>query len=456
MNDSNVTNRTIFGRDNIDILEGINSDCIDLIYLDPPFNKKRVFTAPIGSSAEGARFKDIFRQEDLKDEWVQTIKEEHFSIYELLNAVKNIEGRTSYNYCYLAYMAIRLMGCHRILKNTGSIYLHCDPTMSHYLKIVMDTLFGYTNFRNEIVWAYRKWTNVTRDFQKNHDIILRYSKTNTFTFNELYNEDTPQSKKHLKGWDTNKIKGISQLIVYNVSKAQHKIDNGNYDRIVYKDQQRGVFMQDWWEISILNSQSKERVGYPTQKPLALLERIIKASSNKGDIVLDPFCGCATTCVAAEELHRRWIGIDVSVKSYELVKQRLAKEVENADTLFYENLVHYTQNPPKRTDKDNTSAEKKHVYIMSHPNYSGEYKVGIAGNVKSRLNAYQTSDPNRSYKLEYSLHTEHYREIEGCIHDKFENKHEWTRAKLNDIITAIESYRPRVHICTCSLLTQLLY
>ncbi len=142
----NIANRTIFCKDNIDILQGIDSESIDLIYLDPPFNKKKTFTAPIGSSAEGAAFKDIFKQEDVKSEWLQTIQEDKDNIFNLLEAVKNIEGKTSYNFCYLAYMAIRLIECHRVLKETGSLYLHCDSTMSHYLKLLLDCIFGEKEF----------------------------------------------------------------------------------------------------------------------------------------------------------------------------------------------------------------------------------------------------------------------------------------------------------------------
>ncbi len=140
--DVNVKNRQIFCHDNLGVLQGINASCIDLIYLDPPFNKKKVFTAPIGSSAEGASFRDIFRAEDIKKEWLLEIKEGHEKIYSFLDGIKIIEGGTSYNFCYLAYMAIRLIECHRILKDTGSLYLHCDPTMSHYLKILLDCVFG--------------------------------------------------------------------------------------------------------------------------------------------------------------------------------------------------------------------------------------------------------------------------------------------------------------------------
>ena len=144
MSQANLNNRTIFCRDNIDVLQGINSNSIDLIYLDPPFNKNKVFTAPIGSSAEGASFKDTFREEDIKDEWVQSIKEDHIELHHFLNGIKAISSNKYYlyNYCYLSYMAIRLIEMRRVLKDTGSIYLHCDPTMSHYLKLLMDIIFG--------------------------------------------------------------------------------------------------------------------------------------------------------------------------------------------------------------------------------------------------------------------------------------------------------------------------
>ena len=148
----NILNRTIFCHDNIDVLSGINTECIDLIYLDPPFNKKKIFSAPIGTTAEGASFKDIFTRQDVKEEWVQSIKEDYFSIHRLLEAVRDIEGRQSYNFCYLCYMAIRLIECHRILKDTGSLYLHCDPTMGHYLKLMLDCIFEEKNFRSEIIW----------------------------------------------------------------------------------------------------------------------------------------------------------------------------------------------------------------------------------------------------------------------------------------------------------------
>ena len=175
--------------------------------------------------------------------------------------------------------------------------------------------------------------------------------------------------------------------------------------------------------------------------MKLLERIIKASSNKRDVVLDPFCGCATTCIASEKLKRQWIGIDVSHKAYELVKIRLRKEVEDKKDLFDPDKdVKYSPDPPKRTDIGEDYRKKKYVYIISNPKYKGEYKVGIAKDWKSRLNSYQTSEPNREYKLEYKIHTHLFREIERYIHNKFESKHEWVQADLESIIKAIENYK----------------
>ena len=163
-------------------------------------------------------------------------------------------------------------------------------------------------------------------------------------------------------------------------------------------------------------------------------------------MLDPFCGCATTCVAAEKLKRQWIGIDISHKAYELVQTRLKDEVHEEGLVKGEdgNLpqIHFRTDSPKRSDKETDVRDKKYVYIISHPNYKGEYKVGIASNVKSRLNSYQTSDPDRQYKLEYSISTEHYRELEQYIHSTFDNKHEWIKTNKKDIITEMEEYKPK--------------
>ena len=439
--DSNIKNRTIFCRDNIDILQAINSNSIDLIYLDPPFNTKKKFTAPIGSSAEGASFLDIFTEKDIKEEWLQTIKEDHEKTYVLLNSTRNLEGRTSYNFCYLAYMAIRLIECQRVLKDTGSLYLHCDPTMSHYLKLLLDCIFGESNFRNEIIWHYpNRFSRLGNFFSFMNDTLFFYSKTDNYIFENLAAKPSDRTmKSYERGWDA----PADALLVYDEEKAHAKIIEYEQKnkRIKYVNPKQINMGNVWTDINIINSQAKERTGYPTQKPLALLERIIKASSNEGDIVLDPFCGCATTCVAAEQLNRQWVGIDISVKAYELVQKRLAKEVEWEGSLFQENLVSFKTDIPKRTDTGADGRIQKYVYIISHKNYPNEYKVGIAKNVDNRLNSYQTSDPNREYKEEYRFLTPHFRETERYIHQKYDNKHEWVTGKLADIMSDIESYVP---------------
>ncbi len=421
---SNIKNRTLICHDNLEVLQGINSDCIDLIYLDPPFNKKKIFTAPIKTVAEGASFRDIFRREDIKEEWAVSIKEDNPALYELLDFANRAEGRKSYNFCYLSYMSIRLLEVKRILKDTGSVYLHCDYTMSHYLKLALDCIFGEKSFSNEIIWCYKSGGASSKRFSKKHDVIFFYTKSNQYTFNTI------KEKSYMGiGYST----GNKNVTLYD-----DKDGLGPYTLVNTKD---------WWDIPILATSSKDRTGYRTQKPLNLLEKIIKSSSNKGDIVLDPFCGCATTCVAAEKLGRQWIGIDISHKAYVLVKQRLTKEAtgkqidglkDNAVDLYWDQKINYKTNPPKRTDlgKDNLE-EHKYVYIISHKKYPGEYKVGIAKNWKLRLNSYQTADPDRSYNMEFKHKTNHYREIEKYIHKIFPNKHEWVQADLRLIKKEIQ-------------------
>ena len=208
----------------------------------------------------------------------------------------------------------------------------------------------------------------------------------------------------------------------------------------YLDKKSGIKVNDIW-VDIPQARGKENIRYPTQKPLALLDRIIKASSNEGDMVLDPFCGCATTCVAAERLGRQWIGIDISVKAYELVKDRLTKEAVDPTDLFkYKNEIHMKTSPPKRTDQAENFRETKYIYVISHPKYEGEYKVGIAKDWKLRLSSYQTSDPNRQYKIEFTHKTPWFRETEKFVHKHFNNKHEWVRGDLQEIIQVIENYK----------------
>jgi len=299
---------TLYTNDNLFILNGLNSNLVDLIYLDPPFNSKRFYSAPIGSKAAGSSFKDMWTWSDVNEEYLNTLAENYPALAEFIAATGAIHSDAMK--AYLTYMAQRIIEMYRILKDTGSMYLHCDTTASHYLKVVLDEIFGKGNFRNEISWHYKRWPAKQLNFQRMHDVILFYSKRerrNTFN-----TEFEALSKGTLDRWKGKKSKVEFDGTVRLVTKMTEENSIGRP-------------LDDIWDIQLLNSQSKERTGYPTQKPLALLHRIIKASSNEGDIVLDPFCGCATTCVAAQQLGRKWIGIDIEKQSASILIQRLSDD-----------------------------------------------------------------------------------------------------------------------------------
>ena len=462
----NVKPSTIFCHDNIDVLRGMNSGCIDLIYLDPPFNKNKVFTAPIGSAAEGASFSDIFREEDVKDEWVTSIMQDSPELYTLLSGVKTFSNR--YNYCYCVYMSIRLLECRRLLKDDGSIYYHCDQTMSHYIKLLMDCIFGEKSFKNEITWRRSHSHNDSRTFGRIADTILFYSFQPSLYADHVR---TPLDEAAIKARYTNEdergrymtsplhARGLAgggyhyafhgkqgpwkfpqerMLQLEKEGRLHFPAKGDAIRRKVYLSEHRGLLPANiWTDIAPLSA--AESTGYPTQKPLALLERIIRASSKEGDLVLDPFCGCATACVAAETLGRQWIGIDVSEEAHHQVKARLKKEVPPD---MYRGEPNFRVTPPKRDADDMGQGLAKFVYIISNKRYPGEYKVGVATDVQRRLNTYQTSDPDRAFKVEFQKQTPHYNDIEKAIHAQFDNKHEWVRGDLDEIARAIIEWRPK--------------
>ncbi len=300
-------------------MRGLNSASIDLIYLDPPFNSKANYAAPIGSKAAGAAFKDTWTLSDVDTEWINLIEAKHPALYRVLLAAMSDSDKS-----YLAYMATRLLEMHRILKPTGSIYLHCDPTMSHSLKMLMDAIFGRGQFINEIIWYYKNASRGKRRLARAHDTVFWYAMTKDYTFN---------------------LKDV--LVPFESGMTEWRYTSGGQ---AGKDMPKGKTPDDVITLPSLNARATERTGYPTQKPLALLERIIKASSNAGDMVLDPFCGCATTCVAAERLGRQWVGIDISAKAAELVRARAENEL--TDLLSSQNkifeIIHRTD-IPKRSD-----------------------------------------------------------------------------------------------------------
>ncbi len=317
-------NKLYFG-DNLEILRQIDDARVDLICTDPPFNSGSDYNAFLGDSlAQKKAFTDIWMWDTAAKESRTEIAERALSCdtYKTLEEClrgydfvlrRSVSGNKGAMRAYLAFMGPRLAEMHRVLSKNGSIYLHCDQTASHYLKGVMDAIWDQQNrnrnefFRNEIVWSYRR-TSITRsNFQRTHDIILRYSKSTNATWNRLYEPKPASTPKRL---NDPKIKNV------------YAPDRRRFTSELASAESKGVPLTDVWEISAMALSSKERLGYSTQKPRVLYERMIRASSNEGDIVLDPFCGGGTTIDAAHTLKRQWIGIDLTILALDPIRQRL--------------------------------------------------------------------------------------------------------------------------------------
>ena len=358
-------NRLYFG-DNLDILRNhVADESVDLIYLDPPFksdaNYNILFQEKTGqqSAAQIAAFEDTWQWSlEAERAYQDVVTGAPEKLSKLLEAMRAFLG-TNDMMAYLTMMAQRMVELHRVLKDTGSIYLHCDPKASHYLKLLMDSVFGAKNFRNEITWkrygAHNDVGQGSTRYGRVHDIIFFYSKTDTVTWQQQFvpledeyiqttyrfvEEDTGRRFTTTpltgpggaaKGNPVYEWNGHTRAWRYNKERMQKLDEEGRlyYSRTgyprqkMYLDESRGVPVQDmWYDISSLSGSHKERIGFQTQKPEALLERIINASSNEGDVVLDPFCGCGTAIAAAERLNRRWIGIDVTHIAITLIRHRL--------------------------------------------------------------------------------------------------------------------------------------
>lgn len=337
-------NRTVFIRDNLEVLRILEDKSVDLIYLDPPFNSNKNYGALIDSKLTELHFKDVWNLSDIDKAWYGELSENHPNLYQIIHAVGCINGNSDKS--YLIYMAIRLIEMKRILNESGSIYLHCDHIMSHSLKLIMDSIFSKKNFNNNIIWEKNKSKgarSIAKRFGRQSDHILFYSKNKKFSYyksqfikdkkyksrykfkdkhGRLYSRDCPlgnYSKKSIEKFE-------KQGRIY-VTK------NGKKSLIRYLDEVKGRPITNMWtDINSINTMAKERTGYSTQKPIALLERIIKASCPKDGIVLDPFCGCATTCIASEKLNRKWIGIDISPLTGQLLRKRLKKELNLSENL----------------------------------------------------------------------------------------------------------------------------
>ena len=383
----NVENRTIFEGDNLHILRGFDSETIDLIYLDPPFNSNRTYEAPIGSEAAGAAFKDAWTLSDLDNAWHGELAEHEPALYSAISAAEFSHSKSMK--AYLIMMGIRMLELRRVLKPTGGIYLHCDSTASHYLKTMMDSIFGRNNFRSEITW--KRVTSTQKGSQhrsmrwgNNADVLLFYAMSRSTSLRperELTESEILEKFKHIDEngqryyddsahiWRTPNM-GARPNLCYewrgfvnphpsgwrlSRERLEEEYQKGNIvirpdgklERRKYLKNYKGASYGNIWD-DILPPGQGERTGYPTQKPLELLKRIIKASSKPNDIVLDPFCGCATTCIAAEAEQRQWVGIDLSPKAVELVKMRLDSDlnITEHEGLLGDKVIHRADIPTR--------------------------------------------------------------------------------------------------------------
>ncbi|HIK43124.1 DNA methyltransferase [Thermoleptolyngbya sp. M55_K2018_002] len=356
--------KRLYYGDNLDVLrEHISDETIDLIYLDPPFNSKTdynvLFKTPKGehSEAQITAFEDTWEWGPESARSLEQLKFSNGDLAQLLDLVVQTLGKNSLS-AYLVMMAIRLVELHRVLKPTGSIYLHCDPNASHYLKMILDIIFGAANFRNEIIWKRTSGHgDARRRFGSVSDTILFYSKTDKYLFKRQFTEhDESYLNRDYRHIDTDgrryRLDNLASPnprpnLMYDYKGYQHppfgwrvslekmqqldaegrlKFPAKKDGRILlkrYLDENPGLPVGNvWTDIQPINVRAKEKLGYPTQKPLALLERILEASSNPGDVVLDPFCGCGTAVHAAEKLGRHWIGIDITHLAISLIEKRL--------------------------------------------------------------------------------------------------------------------------------------
>jgi DNA modification methylase len=353
---------TLYYGDNLTILrEHLHDESVDLIYLDPPFNSNAnynlLFRDPTGEQSQSQieAFGDTWHWNDKAELAFDETVHNRFGnsdVAKMIIAMREFLGENDLM-AYLVMMAVRLLELHRVLKDTGSLYLHCDPTASHYLKIVLDAVFGHDCFRNEITWKRTSAHSDGKRFGKNTDIIFFYTKSSVWLWNDVRTDyqkewidrfsfkdadgrlwrDADLTAKGLSGGGyTYEYKGVTSLWRVPLATMErldrelrlHFTRKGGIRLKRYLDETQGYPLQALWEdIPPINSQSKERLGYPTQKPVALLERILAASSHEGDVVLDPFCGCGTTVHAAQKMGRRWIGIDITHIAIGLIRRRLA-------------------------------------------------------------------------------------------------------------------------------------
>ena len=292
---------TIIRGNCVEKLKEIEANKVDLIYFDPPFFTQRTHTLINRDNSKKFEFDDKYS-----------------SLEEYLLLMENV-----------------LEQSRRVLKNTGSVYLHCDKTASHNIRVVLDKVFGRDNFQSEIIWSYKRWSNAKKGLLNSHQVIFFYSKTQDFKFNTIYTNYSPTTNldQILQDRERNE----------NGKSVYKKDENGSP---VLGKEKKGVPLSDVWEIPYLNPKAKERTGYPTQKPVLLLNQLITIATDEGDVVLDPFCGSGTTCVSAKGLHRKYIGIDISIEAVELANSRLEEMIISESNLLNKGINNYCEKTEK--------------------------------------------------------------------------------------------------------------
>ena len=405
-------NRTLFLLDNLPVLRGLDSDSVDLIATDPPFNKGVPAFKGKTKGGQGVEFKDVWNwNDDVQTEWLGKLKDDHPRLFNMIHYANASAGDDMG--AFICWMSVRMLEMHRVLKPTGSIYLHCDDTASHYIKAMMDAVFGRKQFRNEITWRRFQGGKSAHQYGRCSDSIFWYSKGDSWTFHPPHLTTVDPSwykKKDEKGlycstkllgsgatggdsgqvWRGVAPKGhwiVPKLLAKRYEEEQGKelrgkvrerLDiladagyiefsaRGNPSWRKYLSEANPPRVDNIWDddqTRPIGRMAKERTGYPTQKPLKLYARMIEASSNPGDIVLDPFAGCATTCVAAEQLGRRWIGIDIEEESGDVIRERLEREV--SASMAWNAIVRTPTTAPVRTDDGEPAAPEMVVVGQKH-------------------------------------------------------------------------------------------
>ena len=450
---------TLYYGDNLDILQRyIKDESVDLVYLDPPFNSNAnynvLFAQKDGSqsSAQIQAFEDTWQWDQNAIQTYTREVEKGGPVADALRAFNLILGDSNMM-AYLTMMAPRLQELRRVLKPTGSLYLHCDPTASHYLKALLDMVFGAENFKNEIVWQRTNTHNDAGQFGRIHDVILFYSKTMKHSWNVITTTYSPEQLKRYKqdadgrlytGQDLTASRPDSNSGKFNWRGTMPSASRGwgykleqlekwwEEGRIltktdgtprmdglkVYLDEMAGKPLQSiWTDIPRIANTSDERMGYPTQKPVALLERIINASSNPGDVVLDPFCGCGTAIAAAQKLSRNWIGIDITHLAIGLIKRRM-------EDAFGDALKYQVIGEPTTIDDAKTLAEQdKYQFqwwalglVGARP---ADQKKGADHGIDGRLyfhddNSGKTKQVVLSVKGGQHVNVSHIRDLKGVL------------------------------------------